>query len=551
MSREAADLDSESADQPAPDTGSPEALGRWSGTDVDGRTMVKAGLSKTRTGCIGCRLRRKKCDERRPTCSGCQRNVLVCTWVEDVPDGAAQKLLTRKTRKENSHSVRSASFSTSTPARTPGEGLDCPVSQSWTSNPLEISIDQYVSATLHLQALFQFQHNLLRNPKSRILFDHYLHRTNKTVARCCGETNTFIMQLLPITMSHDLVFHSLLALSGFHFHYTSGTPVGETTLIHYGQAIQAQKFGITFLLSGGNEDTVVPLLITSLILCIVESTRGDAGDVAIRHLKGARSLLQSALRLPESQLDQETRAFLIERYAYTIVLANISMGEESDSWVLHDVAQLFPLMKSSYTGTLGSGTIGCVHELCRLIPTVSSLAMKRQKEESLGIESWETISTFLSLYTTIKKWESVCTDEFYTLCGKIYQHTLLVYLASSFERYEQQANNDVFYGSEYSPLVGLAFSNFIPLLDSVPVDSPMSSTLCWPLVVFGSCAKLAEHRELVRARLLAMSSVIGMGNARETCSLLDILWSSGDYSQANPLSIEPIMKKEKMTVMFL
>jgi hypothetical protein len=283
----------------------------------------------------------------------------------------------------------------------------------------------------------------------------------------------------------------------------------------------------------------------------LQSTRGDAGAVAIRHLKGARSLLQVALRLPESQLGRETRAFLIERYAYTIVLANISMGEESDSWVLDDVAQLFPLMKSSYAGTLGSGTVGCVHELCQLIPTVSSLAKKRQKEESLGIESWQTISAYLSLYTTIMKWESTCTDELYTLCGKIYQHTLLVYLASSFERYEQRSNNDVYCSSEYSPLVALAFSNFIPLLDSVLVDSPMSSTLCWPLVVFGSCAKLAEHRELIRARLLAMSSVIGMGNAGETCNLLDVLWSSGDYSQANPLSIEPIMKKEKKTVMFL
>jgi hypothetical protein len=233
--------------------------------------MVKAGLSKTRTGCIGCRLRRKKCDERRPTCSGCQRNVLLCTWVEDLPNGAAQELLTRKKRKEKAQPARSASFSTSTPSLTTGEeGLDNPVSQALTSSSLAMSLDQYVSATLHPQTLFQFQHNLLRDPKSRILFDHYLHRTNKTVARCRRETNPFIMQLVPIAMSHDLIFQSLLAFSGIHFHYSSGTPVGETTLTHYGQAVQAQKFGITFLVSRGNEDTIVPLLITSLILCIVE-----------------------------------------------------------------------------------------------------------------------------------------------------------------------------------------------------------------------------------------------------------------------------------------
>jgi hypothetical protein len=86
----------------------------------------------------------------------------------------------------------------------------------------------------------------------------------------CREMNPFIVQLLPIAMSHDPIFQSLLAFSGIHYHYSRGTPVDETTLIHYGQAVKAQKFGITFLLAGGKADTIVPLLITSLILCIVE-----------------------------------------------------------------------------------------------------------------------------------------------------------------------------------------------------------------------------------------------------------------------------------------
>jgi hypothetical protein len=226
------------------------------------------------------------------------------------------------------------------------------------------------------------------------------------------------------------------------------------------------------------------------------------------------------------------------------------MGEESDPWILDNVGQLFSLMSSNAT-TSGSRTLGCVHELCQLIPQVSSLAKKRQMEEDLGIQSWQTISSYLSLYATIEEWKSEYNDEIYALCGKIYQHTLLVYLASSFERYEQRSSSRVYSSDEYSPLVKLAFSNFMPLLESVPVDSPISSSLCWPLVVFGSCAKRPEHRELIRARLIAMSSIVGMGNAHETCSLLDALWSSGDYTQANPLCIEPIMKKEKMIVMFL
>lgn len=35
---------------------------------------------RTKSGCFTCRARRKKCDERRPVCLGCERNTLACDW---------------------------------------------------------------------------------------------------------------------------------------------------------------------------------------------------------------------------------------------------------------------------------------------------------------------------------------------------------------------------------------------------------------------------------------------------------------------------------------
>ncbi|KAH8803653.1 fungal-specific transcription factor domain-containing protein [Xylogone sp. PMI_703] len=35
---------------------------------------------RTKTGCLKCRARRKKCDERRPTCTACLRNGHACVW---------------------------------------------------------------------------------------------------------------------------------------------------------------------------------------------------------------------------------------------------------------------------------------------------------------------------------------------------------------------------------------------------------------------------------------------------------------------------------------
>lgn len=43
-------------------------------------TTASTPHSRSRTGCQICRRRKKKCDEARPTCGGCQRNSLLCEW---------------------------------------------------------------------------------------------------------------------------------------------------------------------------------------------------------------------------------------------------------------------------------------------------------------------------------------------------------------------------------------------------------------------------------------------------------------------------------------
>ncbi|KAE8410483.1 fungal-specific transcription factor domain-containing protein [Aspergillus pseudocaelatus] len=44
--------------------------------------MAKSS-ARSRTGCLTCRRRKKKCDERQPICSGCDRNHLPCEWVSN------------------------------------------------------------------------------------------------------------------------------------------------------------------------------------------------------------------------------------------------------------------------------------------------------------------------------------------------------------------------------------------------------------------------------------------------------------------------------------
>ncbi|KAH7144498.1 fungal-specific transcription factor domain-containing protein [Dactylonectria estremocensis] len=47
--------------------------------DKPSRTRANV-MSRSRTGCLTCRRRKKKCDEQKPACGGCERNMLDCNW---------------------------------------------------------------------------------------------------------------------------------------------------------------------------------------------------------------------------------------------------------------------------------------------------------------------------------------------------------------------------------------------------------------------------------------------------------------------------------------
>ncbi|AMD22385.1 HGR046Wp [Eremothecium sinecaudum] len=44
--------------------------------------VVKRTERRSRNGCLTCRSRKKKCDERKPLCTSCRRNMLPCRWLD-------------------------------------------------------------------------------------------------------------------------------------------------------------------------------------------------------------------------------------------------------------------------------------------------------------------------------------------------------------------------------------------------------------------------------------------------------------------------------------
>lgn len=60
---------------------------------------------RSRNGCLTCRRRKKKCDESRPSCAGCQRNHLECQWESSDSLLKPRRRYRRPSLAENSNSL--------------------------------------------------------------------------------------------------------------------------------------------------------------------------------------------------------------------------------------------------------------------------------------------------------------------------------------------------------------------------------------------------------------------------------------------------------------
>lgn len=74
----------------------------------------KKKITRTKTGCFCCRKRKKKCDERKPACSGCLRNNLKCVYPsENELKSTSSFSSSKKSECSSSCSSSSASFAAS------------------------------------------------------------------------------------------------------------------------------------------------------------------------------------------------------------------------------------------------------------------------------------------------------------------------------------------------------------------------------------------------------------------------------------------------------
>ncbi|KAI0096881.1 hypothetical protein GGR51DRAFT_566946 [Nemania sp. FL0031] len=243
----------------------------------------KVTKGRSKTGCITCRKRKKKCDEAKPRCLNCEKNAVVC-------EGYHEKTLWKSGREKDEEEQRRKQ---SLPHIT-------------------------------LQPIFQG----VETPEDRIFFSHYINHLSSVLTVEGQHRNAFKDMLLQMAVEHHGLMHSILSLASKHIDFE--TPYGSKLLtsapnvdlaslmsrshFHHHEAMQQ-------LLAWGSRDEGAPEQKANLaprygqMLCLMLQTAAEGSpDGAHRvHLTAYKSLIQE-----NPPPDKAFTTFITEFFQYRV-----------------------------------------------------------------------------------------------------------------------------------------------------------------------------------------------------------------------------------------
>lgn len=197
------------------------------GTPAKFPTKFRRRHYRSKAGCLACRQRRKKCDEKRPRCTGCWRNMLECTWPDAHQSGC--------TDSDHESGI-----------------MDSP-----TSTRLSGLAFHSEACSLTLQ--------------SSQLLQHYVTETAVVLVTGTPPINHFILCILPQAYADETLMHAILAVSGAHLSYglEDSSCIQKSTRMHYVAVLRAVQDEITC--GGGMEASRIQRLVPVLgFLCQYE-----------------------------------------------------------------------------------------------------------------------------------------------------------------------------------------------------------------------------------------------------------------------------------------
>ncbi|KPI35889.1 uncharacterized protein AB675_10415 [Cyphellophora attinorum] len=452
--------------------------------------QTSGGRLRTKTGCLTCRSRRKKCDERIPVCDRCSASQRKCEW-----PGAHDLLDRRHVARRGSAS--SAGSTSSTPRN-------------------------YSSAQATLAIVVQAPPLSLR---SESVSSQIMRRDVEPLVSANFFDNYFDMVLLPdchpqfyhgslgeikdLMTKHPSLYFALLACSAAQVHSLSGT-----SQLH-GLALEYYDRGIKHVSELLDVDSVANhdgLLITIILLYLHGCLGRATFDDVPRHLDAAVGLLRLRLFNGKGGVRQPLDRLAIESSLYQIFLT------AAGSWV--DPPSSNPQLDTSFWSITLSEP-----------PSADYDAIATLKDE---LSSWEAL-----LLTNGDL--DVAAAQSNLGHYQLYKDSMYLYILIASLLLDQAINTTSDGESVQVPKASTSWQavRMLRILEQHQSENAWAKFYAsnWPLYTCGFFMAGASDQDIVRQGLMLRTEVTGFSQPARFLEELEIVW---DRRNRQCDEIEPV-----------
>lgn len=235
--------------------------------------------SRTKSGCLACRARRKKCDEQKPVCRSCDRLQLSCSWpvAASNEDSVVRSSSMSKPQPTQPLQVSATTetkdiLQTASSCFSDGDRFDILSLPKEAPSVEPRDVGQNHSGVFpHKANVAPKVHDLIfvsHGPEAAMLFDHFCLKTAPWLINGSCDKNPVLRHIVPLIITDDLVLCTVLAISGTHLHH-SRPSITATAVKYYSSAFHRLKQRLSGWLSSSEKD-YKPLFATIILLCHCE-----------------------------------------------------------------------------------------------------------------------------------------------------------------------------------------------------------------------------------------------------------------------------------------
>ncbi|EAW14966.1 Zn(II)2Cys6 transcription factor [Aspergillus clavatus NRRL 1] len=444
---------------------------------------------RTKTGCLTCRSRKKKCDETGQPCDNCVKRKVVCVWPQergagkDLSRDAVEVVAVASDRTQLGQLQTSCSVTVGD-----GLGVNSPVLV-----PLNVHLFDY------LQTVFLPQ---LIHPLAHGTFNEMVNREG-----------------LGLAFQHPFCMHALLACSAAEI------PVENPQYRRMGQVYYAKAVaGLRLSLERSEpSDRWIVTLWTVLLLCIYERSKPHHSQGVDVHLAGAAQLIkmyfQPDIRGPRSiETEIRIRRLFLESFIFHVATSIPFQHASTQSATIDSAFSLaenilglicrphLSIDASSPVLAVPPKLFQYIYAIARIYQRYADgIDLEHCRELEQDLRQWDTV---MAATTTPNL---LLGPRLYVLCSRILLHRII------------DADAD-----KSSVIIDQLVTLAMDLVKQLhPTEDYFAEYYSWPFLVLGIYLTAASDQVLLQSQIRGFWQATKNGTMRRLLDMLAAFWDGG------------------------